>query len=688
MKILIFNWRDIKNPLAGGAERLIHELAKRWVSKGHSVTLFSSAFLEYKKKEIIDGVRIIRVGNRLTVYYQAFRYYRKYFQGQYDLIIDGINTIPFFTPLYVKEPLLAHINQLAREIWFHEIPFPFSLLGFLIEPWYLKIYRKKPITTISQSSREDLLNLGFPRANIYIIPMGMTLKARKRKKKKKPTLIWVNRVIKSKRPEHVLRAFEQVKRRVPDAKLWMVGPISRSYQDRLQNIVQESRLKDVSFYNFVEEKKKQELLQKAHLIISTSVREGWGLTITEANALGTPAVVYNVAGLRDSTKNNKTGLICKKNTPQVLAKNIIRLLQDESLYQRLQEGAYRWGKKFNWDKSAQEALKIVAEVSKTKKPLTAYPKVSIIIPVKGWDKALEECIQKCRTLDYPDYEILILPDTPLSLSSTQVRIIPTGAVRPPTKRDWGAREARGKILAFLDSDAYPSKDWLKSAVRYFQDRELAALGGPAVTPSTDNLRQKASGLIYSSFLGSGMFSYRYWPGRERTVNDYPSCNFLIRKSIMEKVGGFGSQFWPGEDTLLTLKITEKLKKKINYVPDVLVYHHRRPLFKRHLLQVWNYALHRGYFVKRFPQTSRKLFYFLPSLFLLFLLFGGISTFLCSPWRIIYFPLIALYFFSSLITGLKSKNPKLVWLIFLGIPTTHLTYGIAFIKGLFSKELER
>lgn len=363
MRILIFNWRDIKNPLAGGAEVLTHEHAKRWVEKGHRVTLFSSAFPGYKKEEIIDGVRIIRAGNRLTVYHQAFRYYKKCFQGQYDIVIDQINTIPFFTPLYVKEPLLAHINQLAREVWFHEIPFPFSLLGFLIEPWYLKIYRNIPVVTISQSSKEDLLNLGFSKTNIQIIPMGVNLQIRRREnKEKEPTLIWVNRIIKSKRLEHALKTFEYVRRKIPNAKLWIVGPISPSYQNKLQRQVQKLGLKDVIFHNFVEEKRKQELIQKAHLIISTSVREGWGLTITEANALGTPALVYNVAGLRDSTKNNKTGLICEKNTPQVLAENIIKLLKNNSLYQRLQEGAYRWGKEFSWDKSAQKAIEIMERI--------------------------------------------------------------------------------------------------------------------------------------------------------------------------------------------------------------------------------------------------------------------------------------------------------------------------------------
>ena len=688
MRILIFNWRDIKNPGAGGAEIVTHEHAKRWVRAGHKVTLFCAAFAQAKKEETIDEIDIIRKGNRYTVYWQAFCYYRKYFRGNFDLVIDEINTLPFFTLLYVKEPVIAFIHQLCREIWFYESKLPIAIIGYLIEPLCLKIYRNVPIITVSQSSKKDLVRLGFKEEKIHVIPEGIGFKSLVKvgKKEECPTLVYVGRLKKSKRIHHILQAFNVVKKEEPTARLWLIGN-GDPHKKKLENLVKKMRLKDVIFWGFQSEKEKLSLVKRAHVMVMTSVKEGWGLAITEANALSTPAVVYNVSGLCDSTKNNETGLVCRKNTPQVLAENIIRLLGNKPLYKRLQEGAYRWGKKFSWDQSAREALRIVKAVGKIDRPLLVYPKVSIIIPAKERNKDLEECIQRCRMLDYPDYEIIVLPDEEERFIYLKTRVIATGAIGPSEKRDIGIRDAQGEILAFLDDDAFPAEDWLENAVRYFQDKELAALGGPAVTPPTDNLLQKASGLIYSSLLGSGMFSYRYWPGRKRTINDYPSCNFLIRKSIMKKIGGFGSQFWPGEDTLLTLKIT-KLKEKIGYAPDVLVYHHRRPLFKRHLLQVWGYALHRGYFVKRFPQTSRKLFYFLPSLFLLFLLFGGISALLYPPVKVIYLLLIALYFFSSLITGLKSKNFKLAWLVFLGIPATHLTYGTAFIKGLFSKRLER
>ena len=241
------------------------------------------------------------------------------------------------------------------------------------------------------------------------------------------------------------------------------------------------------------------------------------------------------------------------------------------------------------------------------------PFISIIIPVKDNNPYLEECITHCRKLDYSEYEIIVLPDEEISQRWEDVIVVSTGPVGPAEKRDIGTEKSQGEILAFLDDDAFPSRRWLKSAVNHFQNKEIAAVGGPAVTPGKDSLRQKASGLVYSSLLGGGTYVYRYIPKEVREVDDYPTCNLLVRKIILEKLGGFKSLFWPGEDTVLCLSITGKLKKKIVYDPEVLVYHHRRRLFIPHLRQVENYALHRGYFVKKFPETSFKLSYFLPSI---------------------------------------------------------------------------
>ncbi len=210
-------------------------------------------------------------------------------------------------------------------------------------------------------------------------------------------------------------------------------------------------------------------------------------------------------------------------------------------------------------------------------------RVSIIIPVKADNANLRQCVEECLALDYPDFEILVLPDHPIhELDDPGVKCIPTGSVGPAEKRNEGMRHSDAALLAFIDDDAYPARNWLKNAVRHFDDEQIAAVGGPAVTAEHDGLRQKAGGLVYSSLMGGGSYRYRCVPQRQREVDDYPSCNLVVRRSVMERVGGFQTSFWPGEDTALCVDITKHLGKKIMYDPEVLIYHHRRPLFLLHL----------------------------------------------------------------------------------------------------------
>jgi len=315
-----------------------------------------------------------------------------------------------------------------------------------------------------------------------------------------------------------------------------------------------------------------------------------------------------------------------------------------------------------------------------------YPPVSIIIPVKEENRYLKECINACRQLDYPDFEIIVLPDKNFKLPDQNIRIIPTGNVSPPEKRDRGIENARGEIMAFLDSDAFPLSHWLTYGVRYFADPEIGAVGGPAVTPSSDTFWPRASGIIFSSFIVGGNCKFRYAPMPHREVEDYPSCNLLVRKSVLKTIKGFNTVFYPGDDTFLCFKIIHKAKKKIIYDPDVLVFHHRRSLFFKHFRQLANYALHRGYFVRKFPQTSRRLPYFLPSLLLITVLVMGLLTAFLPFIRTYYITFLAIYGLLVLLTPIATMDYKLIPAVFLGIIATHVTYGLWFIKGLLARKM--
>lgn len=331
---------------------------------------------------------------------------------------------------------------------------------------------------------------------------------------------------------------------------------------------------------------------------------------------------------------------------------------------------------------------------------TCEIKVSIIIPVKKINEYINESIIHIFNLDYDHFEILILPDNgdlseikfPPERLKGKARVIPTGSLGPAKKRDIGAKKAKGGILAFLDDDAYPRKDWLTSALRHFDNPEISAVGGPGVTPKEDSFWQRVSGAVYLSPLGGGNCD-RYWPGKRcYFIDDWPSVNLLVRKKNFEKAGGFNSQYWPGDDTKLCLDLIHKLNRKIIYDPDVFVWHHRRSGFFKHLKQVGRYGLHRGYFAKKYSESSFKIKYFIPSLFLLFLFFGLIlcpHNYILRSLFLIGLSIYGIGLIYSFAIILSRERNILVSLLALPyIFFTHLVYGFQFLRSfLFARELK-
>ena len=315
------------------------------------------------------------------------------------------------------------------------------------------------------------------------------------------------------------------------------------------------------------------------------------------------------------------------------------------------------------------------------------PKVTIVIPVKKINDYIRESMKYIPKLDYDNYEVLILPDNTEDVKFPKTRIIATGPVGPAEKRDLALEHSDGEIIAFLDDDAYPRADWLKNAIGHFENKEVAAVGGPAVTPDSDSTSQKASGLVFASLLGGGRINYRYIPKKLQEVDDFPSVNLLVRRSIMKEIGGFDSHYWPGEDTKFCLDIINK-KKKIIYDPEVFVWHHRRNLFGPHLKQVWRYAIHRGFFVRKLPETSLRPTYFIPTAFVIVLCSGATLSFFSPAIKLLWLSLMSIYLIALLITAISTKRLGLAILVPLGIITTHITYGIGFVRGLIAKDLLR
>src|SRR3990167_6977523 len=365
MRILVLNWRDIKNPIKGGAEVATHELAKRWTYYGNRVTQFSSYFPGARKNEIIDKIKIIREGNpdmrslHNSVQFKAMLYYQKN-KEKFDLVIDQMHGIPFFSPLYIRKKKVLFICEVAKDIWYESFGYALGLAGRLIEKVLLSsIYRNMPVLTISESTKKDLISVGTPVGNIKVIKLGFTrqpILEKKIKKEKELALIYLGRLTKSKGIEDAIYAFSKIKKIIPETTLWVVGNGTIEYEKYIKMLSEEVGIRDVLFYGFIPEKEKFLLLCRAHMLIFPSIREGWGLTAIEANSVKTPVVAYNSPGLRDSIVHGKTGLLCKENNPSELANNVIDLFRNKKLYKKLQIGGYEWSKQFSWKQAGRESL--------------------------------------------------------------------------------------------------------------------------------------------------------------------------------------------------------------------------------------------------------------------------------------------------------------------------------------------
>jgi len=313
---------------------------------------------------------------------------------------------------------------------------------------------------------------------------------------------------------------------------------------------------------------------------------------------------------------------------------------------------------------------------------------SIIIPVKSVNDYIRETIFHIQKFENNAWDVFILPNDADKdeWEDTRIKIIPTGRISPARKRDIGAEMSGADILVFLDDDSYPEHNLLEIADSYFTNENIFAIGGPGITPPKDSFFQKVSGAVFLSKF-SGGFPERYVSvGNSKPVDDWPSVNLMVRRMAFLEVGGFDNDFWPGEDTHLCLKLIQHTKQLIQYVPEMIVWHHRRPGLIRHLKQTGAYARHRGFFARVFPENSRKLIFFIPSLFTGFCVTSIISLI----WLPFLNPLITMgwlvYFGAMVKVWLdinKHETATVATMSLFYVLLTHFWYGIEFLIG-FSK----
>jgi glycosyltransferase involved in cell wall biosynthesis len=371
MRFLMLNWRDPGNPLSGGAERVSLAYLAELVRRGHECSWFANGFPGATPSEIVEGIQVVRGGGKGTSVFAARKWLRS--QPRFDLVIDQHHGIPWYAPWWCGTNSIAYIHEVLGPIWHSFYPWPLAVLGRQQERWTHWAYRNVPFWVPSESTRQALHEHGV--REVMVFPNGVDTKPLPQLEPKpfggRLKIIAVSRMAPNKRVDHAIRTVEVLARRGVNVSLTVVG--GGESLPGLKGLVAERGLQErVNFTGPLPEIAKNEALCQAHVLVHTSVREGWGLNVIEANAMGTPAVVYPVGGLVDSTLHNETGLVAQTESPESLADACEVVLNSPGLYDRLRLNAWNRARALQWEnvlKPACDWLESRAAVNRPSGPV-------------------------------------------------------------------------------------------------------------------------------------------------------------------------------------------------------------------------------------------------------------------------------------------------------------------------------
>jgi glycosyltransferase involved in cell wall biosynthesis len=348
MRFLMLNWRDPKNPLSGGAERVTQAHLAALVKRGHDVFWFANGFPGCLPEETIDGIHIVRGGGKGSSVLKAIQWYRR--QKPFDLVIDQHHGIPWYAPWWCKTRCIAYIHEVLGPIWDSFYPWPLSAIGRAQERWTHWIYRAVPFWTVTEATKRGLEVNGVRSVKVMLNGINtVALPVLPDKPLELPLrLVVVSRLAPNKRIDHAIRTTRRLVDQGVDVRLTVVG--SGDEEQSLHRLAQELNLeKQVKFTGALPEAEKDAHLRDAHFLVHTSLREGWGLNVIEANANGTPGAVYPVDGLTESTLHGETGIVSEKETPESLAAALAIVLKSPEKYQRYRVAAWRRARALHWD---------------------------------------------------------------------------------------------------------------------------------------------------------------------------------------------------------------------------------------------------------------------------------------------------------------------------------------------------
>ncbi len=352
-RILVLNERDPRSPMTGGAETHVFEIFRRLVARGHDVTVLAASFPGSAAEEVVDGVRVRRLANRYLYYFLVARAARREARTS-DVVVDVLNKLPFFSPWLVPLPCLAIVHHLFGTTAFRQVPLPVAIVSWLLEKLIPPAYRRTPMLAISPSTRADLAERGLDPAWIEVVPPGIdrhTHQAVDDGLDRDPIVLWIGRLEPYKRADVAIEAMLEVRTAVPNARLVIVGAGSARASLEAQ-VVEQGLDGYVRFTGYVCEEDKIEWIRGAQVVVQTSEKEGWGMTVIEANVCNTVAIATNVPGLRDSVRDGETGLLVEYGNTADLARAVVRVLTDRELRSHLIRGGSAWAERFDWDEVA------------------------------------------------------------------------------------------------------------------------------------------------------------------------------------------------------------------------------------------------------------------------------------------------------------------------------------------------
>jgi glycosyltransferase involved in cell wall biosynthesis len=354
VRILVVNWQDRENPQAGGAEIHLHEIFGRLAGRGHEVTLLCGGWPGSPPRATLDGLAVHRVGTRHTFPLRAHRYFRRHLAGRFDVLVEDINKVPLYTPLWRVPRVVALVPHLFGATAFQELPTPLAAAVWLAERPLGIAYRNVPFEAISESTRGDLEARGIPGTSVQVIYPGIDTTRYTPDpslRSPAPSFAYLGRLKRYKGVHVVIQAFARLAH--PTATLEIAG--AGDYRPALERLARSLDLHNrVRFLGRIPEAEKLALLRRAWALAFASPKEGWGITNLEAAACGTPVVASDSPGIRESVRNGETGYLVPHGDVGAMAQAMRAIAESSALVRRLGDRARRFAEGFTWDRAADE----------------------------------------------------------------------------------------------------------------------------------------------------------------------------------------------------------------------------------------------------------------------------------------------------------------------------------------------